>query len=334
MLSNRNYTIDVLRCIGTISVIFAHVNLPDILFQLRAFDVVLLVFISGMTFSINNKRNYFDYVKRRFHKLLIPTYAFLTILFIASYVVCAISNRDQLFPFKVIFYSYCFLDKGIGYIWIVKVYLIIAFILPLLKKIETYVRNEFLFVIVFCLTISFHSIIKHLIVEHSLLYDEFISYIIPYGLVSLLGMKWTLIDSNFKIFYFFLFLTSLFVGIGLDGEFKPNCYKFPPDWLYFSYGLFGSIMLYYITNKYSLLIKKVDKYDVIVFVSSNSFYLYLIHIFVLYTYNFIIDSVLKVQVFNYYLLKFFVVISLSFIILFLVSKFIINKSQKRNKLFN
>ena len=48
----REDRIDFLRFIGLSMVIFAHVGPPKLLFQLRNFDVPLLVIISGMAFLI------------------------------------------------------------------------------------------------------------------------------------------------------------------------------------------------------------------------------------------------------------------------------------------
>ncbi len=46
----RDTRIDFLRFVGLIMIIFAHVNPPAVLFQLRNFDVPLMVLISGVSF--------------------------------------------------------------------------------------------------------------------------------------------------------------------------------------------------------------------------------------------------------------------------------------------
>ncbi|SFK21637.1 hypothetical protein SAMN04488079_106193 [Methylophaga sulfidovorans] len=46
----RDHRIDLLRFIGLSMIIFAHVGPPSILFQLRNFDVPLMVLISGMSY--------------------------------------------------------------------------------------------------------------------------------------------------------------------------------------------------------------------------------------------------------------------------------------------
>ena len=41
----RDYNIDILRAIGSLLVILAHVRPPEIILNFRSFDVILLVFI-------------------------------------------------------------------------------------------------------------------------------------------------------------------------------------------------------------------------------------------------------------------------------------------------
>ena len=54
---NRLKNIDILRVIGLLCIILAHVKPNDIIFQLRNFDVVLMIMISTYLFIINNKNN-------------------------------------------------------------------------------------------------------------------------------------------------------------------------------------------------------------------------------------------------------------------------------------
>lgn len=46
----RNMTVDAMRCFGLLLIILAHVSPPDTLFQIRTFDVPMMVFISGMSY--------------------------------------------------------------------------------------------------------------------------------------------------------------------------------------------------------------------------------------------------------------------------------------------
>lgn len=57
-MKNRDEGIDVLRTIGVLSIILAHVNPPSNILNVRSFDVVLLVFVSGMSYAENTGGGY------------------------------------------------------------------------------------------------------------------------------------------------------------------------------------------------------------------------------------------------------------------------------------
>ena len=60
-MEKRDSTIDLLRVLGTLLVIQAHVKIPKVMSEIRIFDVVLLVFISGMSLKYAKYKHYFVY---------------------------------------------------------------------------------------------------------------------------------------------------------------------------------------------------------------------------------------------------------------------------------
>lgn len=62
-MKERDLSIDLMRAIGLLCVILAHVNPPATLMQIRCFDVPLMLFVSGLVFSGRkpNFRGVFDY---------------------------------------------------------------------------------------------------------------------------------------------------------------------------------------------------------------------------------------------------------------------------------
>lgn len=50
----RDYTIDILRFIAIACIILAHTDPSHILFEIRNFDVTLMVLVGGMTFYISS----------------------------------------------------------------------------------------------------------------------------------------------------------------------------------------------------------------------------------------------------------------------------------------
>ena len=86
----RDYKIDILRFIAIICIILAHSNPPKWIFVLRNFDVTLMVMIMGISFylSNDNKRiKYSNYMIKRFNRLIVPTWIFISVLFITFYII-------------------------------------------------------------------------------------------------------------------------------------------------------------------------------------------------------------------------------------------------------
>lgn len=79
----RDISIDLLRFVGLSCIIFAHINAPFVLNQLRCFDVPLMLFVSGLTCFGKSIPDYFYYMLNRAKRLLIPTWSFLFIWFVA-----------------------------------------------------------------------------------------------------------------------------------------------------------------------------------------------------------------------------------------------------------
>lgn len=139
----RDISIDLLRFLGLSLIILAHVNPPELLFQVRAFDVPLMLFISGLAFSNKNPDFSRFFFVNRFKRLVIPVYIFLTAYFVAVFLARLV-NIDFGVRIHHVIGSYLLMD-GIGYVWVIRVFLIIGLLLPFLLLFEQRVRNQLLF---------------------------------------------------------------------------------------------------------------------------------------------------------------------------------------------
>jgi len=74
--------VDLLRFIGISMFFLAHIGPPAALFQLRSFDVPLMIFVSGLSYSGRQVVGYASFVRKRLGRLLIPLYFFLTVYFL------------------------------------------------------------------------------------------------------------------------------------------------------------------------------------------------------------------------------------------------------------
>lgn len=72
----RDNSIDFLRGIGILLIILAHCSPPIFLFNLRVFDVPLMLFVSGLAFSNRKYHSIPKFLYHRAKRLLIPLYIF------------------------------------------------------------------------------------------------------------------------------------------------------------------------------------------------------------------------------------------------------------------
>ncbi len=192
-VSGRNNRIDYIRALCSLLVIIAHVNPPALLNNIRAFDVVSLVFVSGMSLSMGRERPYSEYILGRLKKLLLPTYAILTIVFAGSYTACKVLNISQLYSSNQIIRSFLLITDGsMGYVWIVRIYLIIAFATPLIKKAGNNIQDEkhFWIALLLCFTVTFVLYLVYVVVPEGPIlniYSDFIYSGFVYIIIAFMG---------------------------------------------------------------------------------------------------------------------------------------------------
>ena len=108
MRQQRNINLDLLRTIGLLGIILAHVSPPDRVLQIRTFDVPLMVIVSGIAFEISYNCNTSTaiYYRQRIIRLLAPTWTFLVIFFTYFWFVDLLTN-DQYISLKIIINKGC-----------------------------------------------------------------------------------------------------------------------------------------------------------------------------------------------------------------------------------
>ena len=91
----RKNSIDILRCIALLGIIIIHCGPTSLIVQqLRGFDVPLMVFLSGVSYKISSNRNkstYKQYLWRRFKRLIVPTWLFITFYIVLYWNIQTIS---------------------------------------------------------------------------------------------------------------------------------------------------------------------------------------------------------------------------------------------------
>lgn len=125
--------------------ILAHVSPPEIVHGLRSFDVCMLVYASGITLKCQKYtlKTYLEYLWHRVKRRIIPSYVFIVIYAVICTLVGTIWNENWLNPISYYFKSFSLIGGGIGYLWIMAVYFLLAIVSPLIGWISgfTAVQN-------------------------------------------------------------------------------------------------------------------------------------------------------------------------------------------------
>lgn len=288
-MKTRDLSIDYLRFLGISMIILAHASCPFILSQIRCFDVPLMIFISGLTASRKKYPSFTKYVWERSKRLIIPVYIFLTAYFFVSFIFYSMGVSSIWFSLKDIVHSYLLLG-GIGYVWIIRVFLLIMIVTPLLVRFEMYCKKRFiygllcvvlLFVNDMLLTMSYPIPGGKLV---NLLFGEFVIYLLGYIPVFMLGLslryannKYRWISAACAILCLLVTLWFYIVQNGLPIIISPQ-YKYPPQAYYIIYSLVASLLLWNFKDVFHRIIFMMRLSIIAKFVGQNTIWIYLWHI--------------------------------------------------------
>lgn len=302
---SRDIRFDILKVIGLLLIILAHTKPPQLISLLREFDVPLMVISSGTLFYYSSRNKQFsisDYLKKRIPRLLAPVWLFLAFLFTSVYFADLVTKSNYHFSLEQVSYAFLLIDK-INYIWIIRVFILIAILAPFLLKLYIKLGSERHFLLVLAASYVFNELIFRPLINlnnsselFNIIRGQFLYYIIPYGCLFGFGIVLTKMDKKlFTLVSRIFFTLSLFVitiyyssfgkTIVRDLHGINNDYKFPPEPQYLYYGIFISIVLYYfvsylLTNdNWSIIVQKNWLLKLIIFISSSTLWIYLWHIF-------------------------------------------------------
>ena len=284
-------------------------SLPQVILNIRTFDVVLLVMVSYITFRFKSSSNdvpYFKYVWKRIKRLVVPAYIMLTVFFLLSELSSLLIQHTHAFGLSTIISSFLFLDSGIPYIWIVRIFVVIAFFAPVISSLTENLslpRNKIrligVSVISFIIIMVGGAIYDRFTNEDSLLNIFLRSWIlmpIIYVAITQIISILLLFDNKGKVLSVLMFLFFIVIMI-IKGDiiaFNPDDFKTPPQLYWVVYGLILSVILFMIIpNK---------RQGFLEFVSINSLNIYLVHIVVLLFYNKFLGTIeLRAIHLHYYL---------------------------------
>lgn len=288
----RDIRFDFLRAIGLICIIFAHTRLPDILKQIRNFDVPLMVIVSGAVYNLSpgiKKFEYLSYVRKRLLRILAPTWSFLIFFFIATWSIFFIQNKNYPFSPATLISSFALLH-GIGYVWIFRVFVLVALCGPVFLVLYNTIKVKLIYFLILVFIYGLYETAYPFLYQIeccwlNVIINDILFYMIPYG--CLFGLGLSLPDFERKtiitIASIFFILFSVFSCLIYSDHFVPtNKFKYPPRLYYLSYSIFASLSLFLIFNKKTVnfIPNKINK--IILFVGSSTMWIYLWHILLLY----------------------------------------------------
>jgi hypothetical protein len=281
----RDARIDLLRFVGLAMIILAHSGPNDLIFQLRNFDVPLMVIVAGLSFRASYKEEpYFSYLFKRFRRLVLPVWIFLSLYFV---VVRLLGYPPTVVTPKIMASSYLLLS-GIGYVWVIRVFLLVACISPMILAWSDRTPSTNRYLSALAIVYAAYEILLFFVkpylgstVGHAFEYTGL--YLLPYAIVFALGLRLSTMRTN-ELAGLNLMMLALFVALAFmlsrqAGEFvSTQDYKYPPQAYYLAYALMVSISLWLVSGKIVLMLESSAIGTLVGFIARNSIWIYLWHI--------------------------------------------------------
>jgi len=287
---HRDPRLDILRGIGLLCIILSHVGPPGFIFQLRNFDVPLMVLVSGASFSLSRAQDekYGPYLFSRFNRLVVPTWVFLTFFFGVTLLASLAAKRPFPFSAEKVLSSFALLG-GIGYVWVIRVFFLVALIAPLAKTILSSNRLTLFWLFVGLCYMIYEFAVHYFPWSNmewlDVIFKEFVFCAVPYGLVMAIGMTMHQLNIQRRFIYAAILLLMFACIAGwfhiVTGGFVPTQrYKYPPTFYYLSYAVGVSLAVSGIVEL--LHIDSIFLGRLLAWIGKRSMWTYLWHIFILY----------------------------------------------------
>ncbi len=309
-MKNRNTAYDIIKIFAVLSAMLVHFALNNSLSQMLAYSVPLLIFLSGILTSSSKNNNYKLYLLNRVKRIVFPSYVMICFIILARLIVF-LCHKGDFYSFDRVLQTIFLCDYGIGYIWITRIFLIIAVAKPIVSKINNIVENDCILLLIIVIALATYIAIERtLSTFHKEIWFQYSVYMIPYFVVFLLGQRFP--RRKFAPIVASTIGLIGFVHLSIQNGFHPSSEKYPPELQYIFYGIFLAVVLVWLfsfTNeiRFSPKVKATFAWF-----SSESFNIYLIHATLIILYGWTEDK-LPIQI--PVLIQIFANISLSIIIM-------------------
>ncbi len=309
MIKIRENKVDNIRAIAMICIVLAHCGAPLIINNFRVFDVITLVFLSSYIIDINILYEFNSYKKnvcKRIIRLFKPTIIFIIVMGIIQFFVYKFAGRNELLTFDKILNSFLLCENSIGYVWIIKVYLVNFIMSPFLIKIIKVIKYTWLYTIV--LLILYFIYILFIIFCQNKNEYSYLSWVIinEWGLCCMFYLIVALDAIYFKVDLFWkkygiIFWLIIFTGSCLFYKssfyFAPALDKRPAGIQYLAYGMLITHLLFKIVKN------RENKF--FRWISSNSMEIYYVHTFFIFVMS-CIQVFFKINNKFFWIIQFFI----------------------------
>lgn len=283
-LQKRDPSIDLLRFIGLTMIILAHIGLSrstSLLFQLRSFDVPLMVFTSGLAFSGRNTGAYLPFIGKRTLRLIVPVYLFVAAYILLNPILSGWGLVDE-YTSKVIAGTFMLrLNPSIGYVWIIRVFLIVMLVTPLLLKIDKAIKKDWVcFGLIAVMLLCQQGLVEWLNpMKPGWFIKDWVLYVLGYSTVFLWGLRARKTSGPAA----YGALALLMAGVVAAASYMHSEYgtvmrlqatKYPPQLYFLLWGMLISAILWFSRRWWTPLMDN----KLFIFIGRNTIWIYLWHI--------------------------------------------------------
>ena len=305
--------IDFLKMVGMTGIMLAHVNPPPWLHVLRCCDVPLMTIVSAMLAEqsyqrgVEGRSSPLAYILKRARRLVLPTWFFLIIYFAIYFLT---GGKPQ--PPSYYLASFLMTRYGIGYVWVILVYLYCAVMVPLFHHMKVQRISPIWIVLAYLLYEAAYYF--QLGTESKFLLST-VYYIVPYGLLTYLGYNYHDMRPKTRLWIALgscgLCLLLALVYWRIYGAFQsPNTVKYPPRIYFLSYGVACTFALLLFCGKHHF---RIYEHPAVKYISTHSMWIYLWHILIISVYD-------ALSLPSHWLIKLLIVYAGAVLITFIVNK--------------
>ncbi|MFZ5940867.1 MAG: acyltransferase family protein [Bacteroidota bacterium] len=332
----RDVSLDLMRFLGILVIMVAHADPPGWLYQLRNFGTPLLIITSALTHSLIYQRKKLEvkpFLRKRLSRIVFPAWIFLTFFYPFLYFVTRVLHVDYPFKFIDILLSYPLYS---GFVWIFKVYFILALITPFSLAYRKKVTHTGVYMLILILAWAFHEASFYFTEgiigkNYRDFFDNVIFVIIPYSVLYLYGFKLGELSKRtvllISIVSGLVFAGIAFYLIKTEGSFvQTQVYKYPPRLYYIAYSFIAIHIIYLFRHQLTSLFNR----KAIVWLSSKSLWIYLWHILAYYLWDVITGGRtygLGISIVGSVFLLFFSVL-LTYIQTYLAERYLLTKDSR------